>query len=257
MAAPYPPDDHALRDLRATSWLEEDDRAIGEMPVDVVTADATGRVSVGALATLVDLTCARVALGTANPHWIATADLSLTTGDRPSSGSATVEVRLLRAGSKLIVLDVDLHGMGSGVATFVRIPSSASEVVRPAQVIGERMGMGPVGPAPTVPITTKMGLAVVGDGVELARTDYVRNSFGTINGGVMGLLVCAAAEEVVPGLVASDLLLRYVGQTKVGPARAVATVVRKAADHAVCDVRVTDAGAEHLTLARATVTLLA
>jgi acyl-coenzyme A thioesterase PaaI-like protein len=225
------------------------------MPVDVVTADRSGRLGLGALATLVDLTCARVALGTAHPHWIATADLSIQTTDRPTGGTATVEVRLLRAGSKLIVLDVDLHGMGSGVATFVRIPSSASEVVRPQQVIGERMGMAPLGPPPTMPIGEKMALAVVDGGVELARTDYVRNSFGTINGGVMGFLVCAAAEEAT-GLVAADLLLRYVGQTKVGPARAVATVVRTAADHAVCEVRVVDAGADGLTLARATVTLL-
>lgn len=255
--APYPPDDHALRDLRATSWLEDEHRSIGEMPVDAVVADRSGRVSVGALATLVDLACARVALGAAHPHWIATADLSIQTADRPTSGTATVGVRLLRAGSKLIVLDIDLHGMGSGVATFVRIPSSASEVDRPPQVTGERMGMKPLGPAPTVPIAERMGLAVVNGGVELARSDYVRNSFGTINGGVMGFLVCAAAEEAAPGFVASDLLLRYVGQTKVGPARAVATVVRHAADHVVCDVRVTDAGAEGLTLARATVTLLA
>jgi acyl-coenzyme A thioesterase PaaI-like protein len=104
-----------------------------------------------------------------------------------------------------------------------------------------------------VPVVERMGLRIVAEGAELDRTDYVRNSFGTINGGVLGFLVCAAAEEV-SGLVAADLVLRYVGQTKVGPARATATVIRDGGDHVVCDVRVVDAGADGLLLARATVT---
>jgi acyl-coenzyme A thioesterase PaaI-like protein len=54
--------------------------------------------------------------------------------------------------------------------------------------------------------------------------------------------------------VAADLVLRYLGQTKVGPAHANATVVRTGTDHAVCDVRVRDAGADGMLLARATVT---
>ena len=53
---------------------------------------------------------------------------------------------------------------------------------------------------------------------------------------------------------AADAYLRYLGQTKVGPARATATIVRQAADHAVCDVVVRDAGADGLLLVRATVT---
>jgi hypothetical protein len=52
-------------------------------------------------------------------------------------------------------------------------------------------------------------------GVELDMHEYVSNSFGTINGGMLGLLVTAA--EDATGGVGSDLTLRYVGQTKVGP----------------------------------------
>ena len=73
----YPPDEHVLRDLRVTSWLEAEDHAVAELPVDVVVLDGSGAASLGVLATLVDLSCARVAFHAAHPHWIATADLSL------------------------------------------------------------------------------------------------------------------------------------------------------------------------------------
>jgi acyl-coenzyme A thioesterase PaaI-like protein len=115
------------------------------------------------------------------------------------------------------------------------------------------MTMSLEGSPPTLPITELMDLRSVEGAVELDRHDYVRNSFRTINGGVMGFLVARAAEDAT-GMVASDLDLRYLGQTKVGPARATATVVRRGDDHAVADVLVVDAGADEALMARATVT---
>ena len=249
----YPPEQHVLRDLRIESWLASEHHAIAEMPVDDIVLGPDGNVSLGALTTLVDLCCARVAFASAHPHWIATADLSLATGDRPRGGAVKAEARLLKAGSKLIAIGVDLGATGSATAGFVRIPREASEVNRPGPVVGERVSMPLLGaPLPTT-IGERLDLRIVDGGAELERSDYVRNSFGTINGGVMGFLVCAAAEEA-SGMVATDLVLRYVGQTKAGPARATATIVRQANDHAVCDVRVVDAGAGDLLLALATVT---
>jgi acyl-coenzyme A thioesterase PaaI-like protein len=249
----YPPDDHVLRDLRIESWLEAEDHSFGELPVDDAVRDRSGAVAVGALATLVDLVCARVAFPSAHPHWIATADLSFARGARVTEGLVTAEARLVKAGSKLISIDVDLHGAGTAATSFARIPREASEVDRPPLPIGVRTSMPQLGNSRSGSITERMGLRVADGGVELDRTDYVRNSFGTINGGVLGFLVSAAAEEAT-GFVAADLVLRYLGQTKVGPARAVATVVRTGTDHAVCDVRIRDAGADGFLLARATVT---
>jgi acyl-coenzyme A thioesterase PaaI-like protein len=252
----YPPPQHVLRDLRVTSWLESETHAHAEMPVDDVVRDASGAVSLGALVTVVDMACARVSFTAAHPHWIATADLSLATADRPRDGLVHVETRLARAGSKLISIAVDLHGAGTGFASFVRIPREASDVDtdRPLVPIGERMTMSLEGPPPTRPITDLMDLRSVDGAVELERSEYVRNSFRTINGGVMGFLVVRAAEDL-SGMVGSDLVLRYLGQTKVGPARATATLVRQRDDHAVADVLVVDAGAADALLARATVTL--
>lgn len=249
----YPPEQHVLRDLRIESWLDSEHHAIAEMPIDDIVLGTDGNVSLGALTTLVDLCCARVAFASAHPHWIATADLSLATGDRPASGTVQAEARLLKAGSKLIAIGVELGAVGSATANFVRIPREASEVNRPGPVVGERVSM-PLLEAPLqTTIVERMDLRVVDGAAELERGDYVRNSFGTINGGVIGFLVSAAAEEAT-GMVAADLVLRYVGQTKVGPARATAQIVRQAVDHAVSEVRVVDAGAGELLLALATVT---
>jgi acyl-coenzyme A thioesterase PaaI-like protein len=251
----YPPPQHVLRDLRVESWLESEEHAHAELPIDDVVRDASGAVSLGALVTVVDIACARVSFTAAHPHWLATADLSLATGDRPKDGLVHVQARLTRAGSKLISIGVDLGDVGSGFVTFVRIPREASDVAeRPAAPLGQRMSMTLEGPPPTLPITELMKLRSVDGAVELDRHDYVRNSFRPINGGVMGFLVARAAEDA-PGLVASDLDLRYLGQAKAGPARATATVVRQRADHAVTQVRVVDAGADDAVLAVATVTL--
>lgn len=246
----YPPDEHVLRDLEIESWLEAVDHAVAELPVLPTIRDGSGRVALGALLTLVDIACARVVFHAASPHWIATADLSVTSGVRPTEGVVHAEARLLRAGSKLIVVDVDLGSAGVATGTFVRIPREASLVERDLPTVGQRMTMERNGPRLSVPVTERMGLRAADGVAELDRQDYVSNSFGTINGGIMGFLVSAAAESAT-GRTATDLTLRYLGQTKVGPARAVATVIRDD----VCDVRVLDAGADGAVLARAVVSL--
>lgn len=251
--ATYPPDDHVLRDLQIASWLEAEDHGWAELPVRDSVRDRTGAVALGALVTLADLACARVSFAAANPHWIATADLSITQGEPATEGSVLAETKVVKAGSKLISIDIDLHGHGTGAASFARIPREATKVDRPPLPVGEKTSMPLLRPPLEQPIGERMGLRVAHGGIELDNVDYVQNSFGTINGGVLGFLVSAAAEEAT-GQVATDLTLRYSGQAKVGPAHAVATVVRAGTDHAVCDVRVRDAGADGFLLARATVT---
>lgn len=248
----YPPDEHVLRDLGMTSWLEAEGVAFAELPVTPAVLDARGAVSLGALVTLVDLACGRVTLAAVAPDWIATADLSLATAERPSNGIVRAGARVVRAGSKLLHVDIDLGPAGTGAASFVRIPGSASRLTGKLAAIGERSTMDG-GAASPLPLTERMGLRVVGGAVELDATEYVSNSFGSLNGGVLGFVVAAAAEAAT-AWPAVDVTLRYVGQTKAGPARATGTVVRRAGTHAVVDVTVVDAGAGDAVLARALVT---
>ena len=93
--------------------------------------------------------------------------------------------------------------------------------------------------------------------VELAKTDYVRNSFGTINGGVLTMVVEAAAEAASAAALGRpvtviDFQIHYLDQTRVGPARTSTTVLRTSATEAVCEVTVVDAGNDDLVLTVAT-----
>jgi len=247
----YPPDRHLLRDLAIVNWLESADHGVAELDISGTVRDSSGRVAAGALMTVADIACTRAALSAVAPSFVATRDLSVTTGTRPTDGLVRIDAHVSHTGSKIVSIDGRVRDIGTVTASFVRIPREAS-LARDVPAIGQRSQLPRVGPRLTEPITERMGLRVRGDRAELDRTDYVGNSFGTINGGALGFLVAAAAESVT-GWTAADITLRFLAQAKVGPARATACVVRRAGEHAIADVTVHDAGASDALLARALV----
>jgi uncharacterized protein (TIGR00369 family) len=253
--ATHPPDEYILRDLGIESWLEAEDHARAVLPVTDSIRDGSGSVALGALATLVDVACARVAFIAARPAWVATVDLSVTMGKPVTHGVVNAEARLVRAGSRLISIAVDLRAAGTATASFARLPREVSQVAPQALPVGLRTVMPRLTPPLACPIQDRMGIRKRNDGAEVDLTDYVRNAFGTLNGGVVAFLATAAAEQTTR-LTPTDLTLRYLGQTLVGPARATGSVIRAAPGHAVSDVEVVDAGAAGLALARATVTAM-
>jgi acyl-coenzyme A thioesterase PaaI-like protein len=115
------------------------------------------------------------------------------------------------------------------------------------------------------PLHDKIGIRLVDAArgiVEVDKHDYVRNSFGTINGGAVGMIFEAAAEHAARAAgdahyVVADLSVHYLAQTKTGPARTACRVMRHDAAHAVCELSLVDAGAGDQLLALATVTLVA
>jgi acyl-coenzyme A thioesterase PaaI-like protein len=247
----YPPEQHFLRDLQVLNWLEGTEHGVAELDIGDGVRDSSGRVSLGALITMADIACTRAALLAVAPDFVATLDLSVTTGARPRDGLVRAEARVVRAGSKIVSVDGLVRDIGPLTASFVRIPNEAS-LVSEVPAIGVRSKLDRVGPAVTGPLTQRMGLRVSGDTAELDRTDYVANSFGTINGGAVGFLVAAVAESVT-GWSAADVTLRFLEQTKVGPARATASVIGRTAGHAIADVTARDVGVGGALLARALV----
>jgi acyl-coenzyme A thioesterase PaaI-like protein len=148
----------------------------------------------------------------------------------------------------------------TGLLTFARIPRSASASAGsfdPTALVGQQGSMTP--PEPVVAsMQERIGVEVVDAErgvVEIAHHDYVRNSFGTINGGVLGAVFQTAAEAVRPALVATDVQIHYLSQVRTGPARTSATVSRDAGDHCVVTVEAVDAGHDDQLLALATVVL--
>ena len=241
--------------------------------------DASGAAALGYLAALVDVNAAMVALCAAHPDWTATADLMLHEAAPLVHGPAILESHLTRAGSRLIVVGIDIYD-GDGVADLDELarpdrPASRGERSRdlrrvPAETsivsgefdplggIGQRRHIEPPGGLPTEPLLERCGLTVIDAEqgvVELASTPYVHNSRGRINGGVLGMVFQGAAEAAVPGYVGSDLHIHYLAGARTGPVRTSTVVLRDADDHAVCAVEAVDAGNDDRILALATVTL--
>jgi uncharacterized protein (TIGR00369 family) len=251
----HPPDDYVLRDLGIESWLEAEDRARAVLPVTDSIRDRSGTVTLGALATLVDVACARVAFIAARPDWVATVDLSLAMGEPVTHGMVNAEARLVKAGSGIISIVVDLRAAGTATASFTRLPGKVTQVPPQALPIGFRKIWPRFAPPLACSIQDRMGIRNTDEGTEVNLTNYVRNAFGTLNGGVVAFLAAAAAEQTT-GPSPTDLTLRYLGQTRVGPARATGSVVRAVPGHAVSDIEIIDIGAANLIVARATVTTM-
>jgi acyl-coenzyme A thioesterase PaaI-like protein len=120
--------------------------------------------------------------------------------------------------------------------TFARIPGSASTITPGAieEGVGRVASMALADSGFRSPFHEALGLRVVDVAagiVEIDKTDYVRNSFGTINGGVVAATFAAAAEAAGASasgapVEALDLQVHYLAQTKEGPARTSAEVLR-------------------------------
>jgi acyl-coenzyme A thioesterase PaaI-like protein len=285
---------HVVADMDVATLLVARDRCVLVAPLVDAVRSPHGGASLGMLVTLADLGASDPALASCRPDWTATMDLSIHAATPIVDGPIVVDCRLLRVGKKVIAVGAEVfdgHGehdlpalvgaldrdagaggarpptpAATGIVTFARLPGTAAAGVDdydPGRWLGEvrrRVPDDGAGPVPEGSMYERMGLRVVdapGGSVELDRTGYVINSIGTINGGAQAILVEAAAEAAVPGLVATDVQVHYLAQVGAGPARTASRVLRRRPDHAVVDVRVVDAGRADLTVALATVTLQA
>jgi acyl-coenzyme A thioesterase PaaI-like protein len=276
-AATYPPAHHVIRDLRLETLKTAVDRASIWAPVQPRACTDAGSVRLGALGAIVDSAGAVIAIAAAAPDWIATADLSYHRVAPVHAGPIVCAARLVRAGASTIIVAVDVHdGNGSesietatlcghGLMSFSRIPASASAItIDPFANVGVRTTGALPHSGVDAPLFDKIGLRVVDAAagvVEVDKHDYVRNSFGTINGGVICMIFEAAAEQAARATTglhyeAADLLVHYLSQTRTGPARTTARILRHDERHAVCELTLVDAGNEDQLLALATVTLV-
>lgn len=236
----YPPPDHLLRDLRSTSvWISDDELHV-YAPSPPEVCDARG-MQAGVIAAVVDIAGAQVAMTGAGADWIATSDLSYQPSGGVVEGPLVISTKLLRAGSRVIVVRSELFDgrgheaterhAGSAVMTFTRIPREAAAAETATQrVVGERHSMTDDAAGFTRPAIAMLGLVETAPGeLVLEKSGYVLNSFGTVNGGATAMTVAAAAESLVgAGGTAADLSIRYVGQAGPGPLR---TVTRGLADY--------------------------
>jgi uncharacterized protein (TIGR00369 family) len=223
-------------------------------------------VHVGVVATLVDLLGASLAIRVVYPDWIATAGLSIYMARPVISGTIVASGSVVRAGQSVNVIDVDIseelsgssHGstsLGSATVTFSRLPRRKDTIeVQPKSVNGITFALEQSGLSRCY--LNEVGLQIRDDtagAVEIKMTDYVRNSFGALQGGIVALLAdiagqCAARAATGQPMITKDLTLHYLSQGRVGPFQTKAKILRKTSDTALSRVEVVDRGANNKLL---------
>ncbi|MGA7418561.1 MAG: hotdog fold thioesterase [Acidimicrobiales bacterium] len=235
---PYPPAEHILRHLDLEVEVRPDATASAWLPVSEHLLASDGGVHAGVLAILVDIVGGAVATRVLYPDRTATADLQLQLL-RPAGGPE-VEARasVLRKGRTTLVLEVvlldapggRLAGDGSPNAwatmTYAVLPrTDAPPLMQPLPIEPERTTIGSA--SLTRPVLEAIGVRTDrgSTGVALSVGDYVSNTFGALQGGVMALLGAVAGSSAVDdalgirtGSAATvDLQVAYLAMGRVGP----------------------------------------
>jgi acyl-coenzyme A thioesterase PaaI-like protein len=191
----------------------------------------------------------------ARPDWIATADLTLHLLPRPVDGAIEAHGRVLRAGRTTVVVAVGLateRGERVGVATmsFAVLPRRDGNPVLDQADTVQRMTMEGGTPLDR-PVLERVGLRAVEPAagvVELPYSDYVRNTLGAVQGGMMATAADVAAEHALTAACGgpvdtTDLQITYLALAKVGPVRSRTRVLTAHPAYGIAHVELEDAGA--------------
>jgi uncharacterized protein (TIGR00369 family) len=261
VSSDYPPLRHMLRDLLISVEFQEKTHCIVRAPVVPQICTERGGVHVGVVATLVDVLGATLAIRAIYPDWIATAGLSIYMASPAMSGTIVASGTVIRAGQSINVIDVGISeessgtthtstSIGSAIMTFSRLPRRKDTIEVEADSVNG-LTFAVEGSGLSRRYLDEVGLQILDDRagtVEIKMTDYVRNSFGAIQGGIIALLgdiagQCAARAATGQPLITKDLTIHYLSQGKVGPFRTRARLLRRTSDTASTRVEVVDAGA--------------
>jgi len=265
----YPPANHLLRDLLLTSYWATNDEVRFVAPVVDALRDQSGAMATGPLFAMLDMACAHRAMHEAEGDWAGTIDLSFSSGAPLTEGPIVIASTVLRTGRRLITARCDVfdgHGAeepgtlcGTATGTFNRMRRDLArdDETTATRTMGERQTWALESSGFERSLAEKMGWVQIGPGViELSKSDYVTNSFGTVNGGASAILSAVAAESAVgPSYAARDLSIRYIGRAGEGSVRAESTVVRVDEHQAVVDVNVIDLSADGRLVTVATIGL--
>ena len=240
--AGYPPVRHLLSDLgiEAESIAESD--TVARIRATPHIAGADGGVRAGVLATLVDLVGGSEAIRAARPDRMVTADLTLQVV-RPAVGPfVEARGRVVRRGRTTLVVEAwvfNVSGDGSDATADARdtppvawatmtFAIHAGKQSRPSGDEGPELparwsftGAGLEGPVVETLCLSEAGVAE-GE-VSMPVGEYLLNSFGAVQGGVMALLAEVAALRAFEagvghdGAAVTDLQVAYLATGRVGP----------------------------------------
>lgn len=268
-AVEYPPAEHILRDLRITVEHRPDGTSTAWIPVSEHVCHASGTPRAGVLSILVDVVGGGLAAVAVRPDWIATADLTLHLTPRPVTGELRARGEIRRQGRTTVVVEVTVDARDTdgatvplGIATmsFAVLPRRADNLVVDQVDQVTRATMATESSGLTIAFPERLRVTVVDAGagvVEVPFDDYILNSLGSIQGGVMAAAAAAGAEaalEAVCGapVQAVDVQVSYLALARIGPVRTRAQVLEAQPGFGAAHVEVVDAGADDrvTTLAR-------
>lgn len=251
----YPPDRHILRDLAFTTEMGATDAARGWLDVGPFVRNADGLTHAGAVATLVDALGGGLAAIAALPDWMATADLTLHLLARRDVELIHGRARVARAGRTTIVVEVDLDAdgapLGLATMTFAVLPRRAGNPVLAAAGDVTRMTMALPDSGLRASLETSAGIDVrdaAAGIVHLPISEYVRNSLGAVQGGMMAALATTAAERALSAAAGTaqtvvDLQITYLSLARVGPVVTQTAVLASTSTSGTAHVELVDRGA--------------
>jgi acyl-coenzyme A thioesterase PaaI-like protein len=241
----YPPPDHYLSDLGFRPTLEAAaSRVLFEVTPALCGPD--GGVLLGVLATAIDMAAGGLSRRQAEPEWVATSDLAIDLAVPIPAGPCRVDCRLARRGRTLVTLELDLRARHHEAAPRHGLATAAFAVLPNP---GREQGSGPRGDgresppddAPVaagsssrgagaragLPLHDRVGirrLDAASGVVEAELDDYLRNTFGALQGGVVAVLG-EAAILAATGRPLIALAVRYRSLGRVGPFRTAVELV--------------------------------
>lgn len=269
----YPPLHHIVRDLRVVV-----DRSLGDwairLPIVPAIADATGRPRIGVVAVIADMIAGQTAIREVSPSWIATSNLALQVGELPTGGALVGHPKVLRRGATTIVIEVRIEhhesdapasarNVGLSTLGFSILPrrSELQAALHRSRDTGEDGVYAPVGRGFAKPLLEAIGVRFDATGAGTAEVDldpYLQNTLGALQGGVVAILVEAAAERLAASAFGSavrvrGLELQYLKLGRKGPIRARAREFARTAAGMIVRVELDDRGDGDALLTVATV----
>jgi len=238
VAFAYPPATHVLRDLGIESEVRPDGTASAWLPVTSWVAAPWGGVRAGVLATLVDVAGGGLAVRSAQPDWIATADLAVASTSPAAGPFVEARVQVARKGRTTLVVEVHLFDAPAGFRMGPEAPigwGSMTFAVLPRRHTTPTLDVLPMAGARTSfrspetglsrPIAEAAGITCADGVASLSISEYVGNSLGAVQGGMMALLgdvagAAAVGEAIGASATSVDLHVTYLALGRTGPIRA-------------------------------------
>jgi len=269
LAETYPPQDHMLRDLSIDVISTGAESATIQAPVVPEVCSEKEVLCVGLQATLVDVLGGVIAIPAVSPDWISTSNLSIHTTRPVMPGRIWAEGRILRAGRTSIVIGVEIQAQetamshqlapaGFATITYSRLPGNKTRLqMKTTANSQEAVRFSLKGAGLDKPFVQKIGVQMIDRAagkIALNMTDYVRNSLGSLQGGMTAFLADLAGQYIAreatgkPGQT-RDLVINYMSPGITGPFQTMAEVLRMDHGSVLTRVRVIDQGNKHRLMA--------